>query len=127
VRWWHPRQIGSHVARYSTGQLTLGALSAQLMPKSRREMMPTRRRGLSAGPRDRDALSRRLREVDYRIARQTTLDAFEHDARYGCVQRRAEFGKFAEQGPNFVCIIKRLTVKFGGDRHRSFDTCQHGR
>ncbi len=36
-------------------------------------------------------------------------------------------GEFAEQGPNFFCIIERQAVKRGGDRHRSFDICQHGR
>jgi hypothetical protein len=35
--------------------------------------------------------------------------------------------KFAEQGPNFVRIVERQSVKCGGDRHRSFDVCQHGR
>jgi hypothetical protein len=35
--------------------------------------------------------------------------------------------KFAEQGPDFVRIVERQTVKSGGDRHRSFDVCQHGR
>ena len=35
--------------------------------------------------------------------------------------------KFAEQGPNFVRIVERQTINGGGDRHRSFDVCQHGR
>ena len=35
--------------------------------------------------------------------------------------------ELAEQGPNFVRIVKRQTVKSGGDRHRSFDVRQHGR
>jgi hypothetical protein len=33
--------------------------------------------------------------------------------------------EFAEQDPNFVRIIERQTVECGGDRHRSFDVCQH--
>ena len=35
--------------------------------------------------------------------------------------------ELAEQGPNFVRIVERQTVKSGGDRHRSFDVRQHGR
>ena len=35
--------------------------------------------------------------------------------------------ELAEQGPNFVSIVERQTVQRGGDRHRPFDVCQHGR
>jgi hypothetical protein len=35
--------------------------------------------------------------------------------------------EFAKQRPNFVCIVERQTVQCGGDRHRPFDVCQHGR
>jgi hypothetical protein len=35
--------------------------------------------------------------------------------------------EFAEQGPNFVRVVERQTVEFGGDRHGSFDVGQHRR
>jgi hypothetical protein len=83
----------------------VGPIDGEEPPRDDADAPPRLVRGTAISAGDRDALSRRLREVDYRIARQATLDAFEYDVRYGGVQRRIELVRLSAKSKAPECLL----------------------